>query len=680
MKSNQRYVAAGSLIIAATILYLLTLDNGLRPAELTGGDLITHHYAQVEGRPSNAPGYPLYTLGGWLWFRVGSLLLGWALNPIQVLSFYSTLWGLASLGMLYLILLNVTGNKATAFDQSAIAKPGIAGTSGELRKIERRRVIISLLLTAFYATTFFFWYYAVTTEQYTSAVFQTLLIIWLAFRWDESPRDSTLLWLAFMGGAMLANMVTTLFIAPPLLWFILFKPTSNGVTLLTYLKRPKIVLQAVGLAWLPLVSYAYIFVRGAQHPEWRGAGEWASTWEWFIQFVAIQQGRDELTPGLSLTTLVTGEFPALMWQELTVFAFLGGLLGLAALGRRRAIFLYGALVIYLIFSWGYRFGNWFQVIIPAYPIFIIGFAAGLGWVSNWLLVNGNWSTADKSPSRITTYHESFILLLLTILLLYRFAANLPRANQRNLPGDTGLDPGWSILADNPTLPALIVTDFSERVALEYLRAVWRVALEIKPVEAFDDSARTRVYITRRASAASGAVTQHPWAGGEQLILLHTEPQVNLPPTAQRLTAAFGDSLRLVGWETANPQAPLPAEVARRLPRANWQLALYWQASAKLEDDYTISARPLVAGQLIMEGDETYIQDHQPVWSVYPTSRWTPGEVVRDVYALTLPPGVAPDAVQIVVYKTTATGFENLAEYTFTLVEPNPDKPELEITK
>ena len=44
---------------AALLLYLLTLDNGFQPYELGGGDLITHQYAQVQARPSNAPGYPL---------------------------------------------------------------------------------------------------------------------------------------------------------------------------------------------------------------------------------------------------------------------------------------------------------------------------------------------------------------------------------------------------------------------------------------------------------------------------------------------------------------------------------------------------------------------------------------------------------------------------------------------
>ena len=43
------------LLVLAAALYLLTLDNGFAPGELVGGDLITHQYAQVEARPSNAP-------------------------------------------------------------------------------------------------------------------------------------------------------------------------------------------------------------------------------------------------------------------------------------------------------------------------------------------------------------------------------------------------------------------------------------------------------------------------------------------------------------------------------------------------------------------------------------------------------------------------------------------------
>src|SRR5512136_1898259 len=340
-----------AVIVLVALLYLATLDTGLRPDELSGGDLITHQYAQVQARPSNAPGYPLYTMGGWLWFHVSQFLLGWALNPVQRLSSYSTLWALLALAVLYRLILRST----------------------------RGHWPLAALSTAFYAVTYFFWYYSVTTEQYTSAIFQTLLMVWLAFKWDDCQAsgesgDRYLLGLAFVAGTCLANLVTVLLIAPPLLWFIVSRRGD-------VLRRPALLAGCAGLALLPVASYAYVYVRGAAHPEWRGAGQWPSDWAWFVDFLTTHQGRDEMAPGLTLARFFTGEFPALVWGELTWLVLIGGLVGLWWLGRRRALFMYSTLAIYAVFCWVDRFGNWFQVVMPAYPLIILGFAAGLAAVS-----------------------------------------------------------------------------------------------------------------------------------------------------------------------------------------------------------------------------------------------------------------------------------------------------------
>ncbi len=106
-------LAGIALVLAFAALYLFTLDDGLRPGELEGGDLITHQYAQVQARPSNAPGYPLYTLGGWLWFHLGRLILGRDHNPIPILSSYSTLWALVAIWLLYRLILEVTRGHGT---------------------------------------------------------------------------------------------------------------------------------------------------------------------------------------------------------------------------------------------------------------------------------------------------------------------------------------------------------------------------------------------------------------------------------------------------------------------------------------------------------------------------------------------------------------------------------------
>ena len=66
------------------------------------------------GPSSNAPGYPLYTMGGWLWFQLGRGLLGPSHNPIQLLSGYSTLWALVALALLYALLLVIAGGPTPA--------------------------------------------------------------------------------------------------------------------------------------------------------------------------------------------------------------------------------------------------------------------------------------------------------------------------------------------------------------------------------------------------------------------------------------------------------------------------------------------------------------------------------------------------------------------------------------
>jgi hypothetical protein len=636
--------AGWAVIVLAALLYLATLDTGLRPDELSGGDLITHQYAQVQARPSNAPGYPLYTMGGWLWFHLTGPLLSWALNPVQRLSSYSMLWALLALATLYRLTLRST----------------------------RGHWPLATLSTAFYAVTYFFWYYSVTTEQYTSAIFQTLLMVWLAFKWDDCQAsgesgDRYLLGLAFVAGTCLANLVTVLLIAPPLLWFILSRRGD-------VLRRPALLVRCAGLALLPVASYAYVYVRGAAHPEWRGAGQWASDWAWFVDFLTTHQGRDEMAPGLTLARFFTGEFPALIWGELTWLVLVGGLVGLWWLGRRRAFFLYGTLALYAVFCWVDRFGNWFQVIMPAYPLVILGFAAGLAAVSdrqisksaNQQHLHLRQSAAQVQVSKVgqslTSNLQPLILIAFALLVAYRFSISLPRANQSQRPEDTGLDPGWAVLADNPLPNSAVVGETDEWLALQYLVTIWGVQPPVipRPLCQPDAAGATAVYLTRRAAAADPAclADRHRYAAGATLIRAQADPNTQLPASARPLVIDFGSTMTLVGFETEDGALRFPSR---------WRLSLYWRAAAKSDVDYTISVRPLQKGVLIPGGDgQPVVQDHQPVWNAYPTSHWSPGEIVRDDYSLDLPGQAIPDGAQIVVYRVTAGGFENLGEATLNL--------------
>ncbi|HEY63261.1 MAG TPA: DUF2723 domain-containing protein [Caldilineae bacterium] len=611
------------ILIAALALYLWTLDDGLQPEELRGGDLITHQYAQVEARPSNAPGYPLYTMGGWLWFRLGRLLLGPYSNPIRILSSYSTLWALLALWLLYRLLLDVTeGNWA-----------------------------LSGLCTAFYAVTYFFWYYATTTEQYTSAVAQTLLMIWLAFRWDAAQSrgeegDRYLLALAFLTGIGLAHMVTVLFIVPPILWFVLARRSD-------LLRRPRLIMKAIGLLALPLLSYAYVYIRGAQHPEWRGVGEWESTWQWFWSFLSTRQGRDELT--WSLSPLWTDEFPALIWRELTWPALLIGLWGISRLGRHRAALIYSSLAIYLVFCFIDRLGNWYQVIMPAYPLIVMGLAVAADALWRWGLLRRAWPT------------RAAILLFLCALVGYRFMLSLPGADSSGRPGDVGLDPGWRIIADDPPADATILGTLDERLALDYLTRIWGVRSDLRTISA--DQARgllegghtflstvDAVPIVRSEVAPEARFS----SAGVTLVEVRLTPRREPPALDILLQRPVGDGLTLLGISRRQPRVH-PALPDRFHPAP--RLTLYWQATKPISHDWAISLRPTRGSQFIFAGGQLVQTDRRhPVQGAYPTTRWVPGETVRDDYALPVIPGPPADGLAVIVYRPLPEGgFQNLAE-------------------
>jgi hypothetical protein len=599
------------LVIAFASLYAFTLDDGLRPGELEGGDLITHQYAQVLGRPSNAPGYPLYTMGGWVWFHIGRALLGSESNPIPILSSYSTLWALLALALLYLLLLDVGAPWP-----------------------------IALLASAFYGVTYFFWYYAVTTEQYASSVAWTLAVVYLAFRWERKRRDGYLIGLALLAGIGLAHQLTVLLIIPPLLWFVV--GLEPGL-----LRRPRLLTAMAGAVALPLLSYAFVYVRGAQHPEWRGAGEWASTGDWFRSFISTSQGRGELT--WSLTPFVTPEFPALIRREMTFVGLIGGLAGLALIGRRRAVFLYATLGIYLLFSWVDRLGNWYQVIMPCYALLTLGLGR---------LAALPYARAKGQAGRVV------VLGALAALVLYRGVTTYPAADSSKQADDTALAPGWAILADDPPQGALVLGTLSENLALSYLSQIWGARPDVLAVTA----------PAARAALAAGAPPLAVTSAALPLVPLEVSPDARYSALGRTLAAViaqpakrplwdprvgqemdwqhdFGSGLRLAG-----------ARVATNRVTGETVLLLEWQALEAMPD-WSVSVRLLQGEDEIAQSDNRH-----PVMGGFPTSRWLPGEVVGEAYAFPAEAAERADAVRIVIYRQLANGsFEDLDAAYFLLV-------------
>ncbi len=127
----------------------------------------------------------------------------------------------------------------------------------------------------------------------------------------------------------------------------------------------------------------------------------------------------------------------------------------------------------------------------------------------------------------------------------------------------------------------------------------------------------------------GAPVDFPLIG--QVKLNGTGPA--MPQTATAVGTVFADGTTLEGYEVT------PAQAA---PGDTVTLTLYWGASGPLPADYTVFVHLVGA-----DGAELATQgDGPPLGGRYPTTAWGAGETIRDVHSIPLPADLAPGVYTI----------------------------------
>ncbi|MCB0172057.1 MAG: hypothetical protein KDJ97_16025, partial [Anaerolineae bacterium] len=114
-----------------------------------------------------------------------------------------------------------------------------------------------------------------------------------------------------------------------------------------------------------------------------------------------------------------------------------------------------------------------------------------------------------------------------------------------------------------------------------------------------------------------------------LIQVHSQPMTSLPSQPHQFNQAVTPEITLLSYDvTRTPHTgPGPAPV---------RLTLSWGVDAPITAGLKVSARLLdAAGQVVA------VTDAVPVHFAYPTNSWQPGEIITDVYDLTLPPDTPP---------------------------------------
>jgi hypothetical protein len=139
----------------------------------------------------------------------------------------------------------------------------------------------------------------------------------------------------------------------------------------------------------------------------------------------------------------------------------------------------------------------------------------------------------------------------------------------------------------------------------------------------------------------------PAVGGFHLVLYHTPLLYEAERTP--LSSTLGDNIRLIGFTLRQPDGAATHRLMVH-PGDTIRLALYWRADQKPETDYSVFVHLLdEAGQVQSQ------QDNWPRAGAYPTSWWSPGEIVVDTYVLPIRPDTLPGSYTLVTGMYDSTG-------------------------
>ncbi|HEX9922437.1 MAG TPA: DUF2723 domain-containing protein, partial [Anaerolineae bacterium] len=648
-----------TVLISTFTLYLLTLAPGV-----VGGDAGEHQFTgPLLGIP-HATGYPLYVLVSKLWtllIPIGTL--AWRMNLL------SAVGGALAAATTALVVYRLTTAGDSASPTSYPRAPAwVAGLTAGL--------VLACGLTLWQWST-------MAGVRSINVLFFSLMtlaaIVWQQQRrrGDQQAAERSLRWLALIVGLSLAHHRTTLFYLPSLVAWIGWHDRK-------LLAQPKRLLILLGLSLAPLLLYGFTYLRGINNPPY--SHERITDWQsfWFLVGAGDSSGLF-----LSIDPAYLAPRLAFIWRDILAQLSLPGVIlaclgGLRLLWRQtRHFFFQGLLVlILLLFTLDFEVVNlneaptWY--LMPAY--FVMAVWLGVGVFEMWDVgcgmgderwAMGDWGAGGGEGSRfmaeVSRYRRAWLYLFaLSLIGLLSYSLVWPNW-QRIYADSTGPLDEWRQLLRGTqaqrfvesSLPylepgSLILGDWEQYPPFKYYQLINGVRPDITPRLPLDRwpeqvaaarAAGQPVYFARKTTDLIG--TPYLSMAGP-LIHLQTAPSFEVPQDINLLNANFENELELIGYhlEVMPQLTPGGAQAGPII-----QLLLYWRVPHAVEWDYALSLRLLDAkGQEIYKRDATH-----PVLSSYPTTLWTPGEVVGDFYELPFPPGHGPLSLQLIPYRTEGPG-------------------------
>ncbi len=634
---------AGLIFLLVFLLYGLTLAPGP-----VGGDAGEHQLAvPLLGIP-HTTGYPLYILAGkmWTWLiPVGSL--AWRVN------LFSALGGALAAALTTLVVYRL-GSSSPRRGAGEGSSPLWAGS------------LVAGIALAWGLT---LWQWSTIAGVRSFNVFFFALLTLEAILWQQQRRrgqveaaDRTLRWLALTVGLSLAHHRTTVFYLPALIGWIGWYDRA-------LLGHPRRLLTLALLTLAPLTLYLFIYLRGINGPPY--THEQITDFEsfWFLVGSGDSTGLffsiDPAFLPARLAFIGADMLRQLSWPGV-VLALIGG--GWLLLRRPAHFLLQGSLVLLLLlFTLDFEVVNlneaptWY--LMPAYFIFAVWLGLGLNGLL--LLIIRLFSVVRPPPSVIRRHFRLMIQVLLTIVTLALLAYSLAWPNwQRQYEVAVAPLDDWRQLLRGTQAPrfvesslphvkpnAIIWGDWEQYTPFKYYQLIRGERPDItarNPLDRWPEKvaaarqAGQPIYFTRKPPDLIG--TPHLSMAGP-LIHIGADPTFVPPAEIIRLEARFEDQLELIGYRAEI--IPQRAAWAERASPPILQVMLYWRVPQPVAWDYALSLRLLDgAEQELYRRDATH-----PVLSSYPTTLWTPDEVVADFYELPYPLDHGPLRLHILPYRT-----------------------------
>ena len=633
-RSERRYVI---LAIATFVVSFFVYLQTVAPSVSTiFDDSLELQLVSFQPGIAHPTGYPLYTILG----RLLTLLpLGTVAYRVNLLS---ALAGALTIVMVSLLVARISGRHFAGF---------VAGLALAVSPV--------------------FWSQSTIAEVYTLNAFMVSLMVLCAVLWQDSVSgegaSATLprkwIWLlAFVFGLGLAHHRSIVFMLPAVLVFVFL--VDRG----TFCRRATWV-GAVVCAAVPLLLYLYIPVRGLQLSSLDGT--YRNSLGAFLRHITGVGYNVFLTDNPLEQSRAAGYYVRLFHQQ---FGWVG--LALAVIGffyllsRWRKFWSLTAVasVLYTIFGLFYQVVDIEVFFIPSFLFVAIWIGFGLAFLMDcvfrlvlWVSARPALSSAPidvpmapgSQPRDVWRPPSDLIGNILAQVVPIAFSVLvLVPAIQANYPYQDRSedwkvhDYGRDILQQPLDKKSSIVGILGEMTLLRYFQQTESLRPDVETVAADDETTRRNVIVEKIQEGRSVYLTRPLSDIAAEYALSAVGPltRVQSRPGMIDVTAEHAaniyltDAVHLLGYNV---------EYLGQHWQSVVRITLFWEVTAPVPASYKVSARLYnTEGHLVGQTDAF------PVHDTYPTTAWTPGEVVRDVYDIRIVPGAppGPSKLLLVLYR------------------------------